>query len=261
MSVKIPSSGRVVSKSMKISTSPAPMGAVGGSVADVTIDEVTFRVHTFTATGILTVTTAGTAEYLVLAGGGGGNPSPRGGAGGAGGLRTGNISLGVTSYTINVGAGGAAASQGEDSFIGNSPTGPYILNSTGGGSGGGTQHNNPGSVGGAGGSGGGGGTGGHRSSGGSGGPGIPGQGHPGGVGYTEHIRGGGGGGAGGAGVPGVSGAGAGAGAYVSITGGPVYYAHGGTGSGLQPGASNTGAGGDSSGSSGGSGIVVIRYRI
>ena len=72
MSVKIPSSGRVVSKSMKISTTPPPMEAVGGSVADVTIGETTFRVHTFTATGILTVTTAGTADYLVLAGGGGG---------------------------------------------------------------------------------------------------------------------------------------------------------------------------------------------
>jgi len=261
MSVKIPSSGRVVSKSMKISTSPAPMEAVGGSVADVTIDETTFRVHTFTATGILTVTTAGTADYLVLAGGGGGGSpagpqSVSGGGGGAGGFRTGSVSLGVTSYVINIGAGGATNVNGEDSFIGSSPTGPYTLLSNGGGAGGGyIGSGDPGGSGG-GGSGAPGVT--------PGGPGIPGQGFPGGSGQPNPNGtvqlGGGGGGAGGAGVYGGSGGFGGIGVYNSIAGGSVYYAFGANGGVGSPGPSNSGSGGGA-GATGGSGIVIIRYRI
>jgi len=227
-----------------------PVFATGGSEADIAVGDAIYRVHTFTSTGILTVTSGSlSAEYLVVAGGGGGGSAVQGGGGGAGGLRTGIINLNLDTYTIYVGAGGAPATNGEPSFIGYSPTGPYILVSTGGGSGR-PQYSGTGGTGGSGGGGG-------ESANGGGGSGIPGQGFPGGSGSDPANRGGGGGGAGGAGVPGGSTGAGGIGTYVSIGGGPVYYAYGGAGGGSSA-PENSGGGG---GGTGGSGIVVVRYRI
>jgi len=244
----------------------SPPTIIGGDETTITENNVIYKVHTFTATGILTVTSAdnniASVDYLVLAGGAGGGgryygpnfsyPNS-GGGGGAGGFRIGNVNLNPGTYTIIVGAGGVAGPQpagsggaGEDSFIGNSPTGPYIINSTGGGGGGGSTS------GAGGGSGGGGGV----SS--NGGAGIPGQGFPGGPAGTGF--GGGGGGAGASGTPGPGGGAGGIGVYNSFTGQPVYYAYGGNGGPGSPGPSNSGAGGGRA-SSGGSGIVIIRYRI
>jgi len=161
MTIQIPSSGKVVfggQSKVVMRPSVTPMTAVGGATTDVTVDSITYRTHTFTSTGILTVTSAtdniATVEYLVVGGGGGGGTSTRAGGGGAGGYRTGNISLNVGDYTIAVGAGGTSNTVGENSSIGYSPTGPYILISDGGGYGG-----NQAAPGGAGGSGGGGGSG------------------------------------------------------------------------------------------------------
>ena len=255
-------------KRLTLSGEYSPPTIIGGDETTITENNVIYKVHTFTATGILTVTSAdnniASVEYLVLAGGGGGG-SPgapagvSGGGGGAGGFRTGSVSLGVTSYVINIGAGGAANVNGEDSFIGGSPTGPYTLLSNGGGAGGG--YIGPGDPGGSGG----GGSGGEGAT--PGGPGIPGQGFPGGTGqpatFAPGRLGGGGGGAGGAGVYGGSGAAGGIGVYNSFTGQPVYYAFGGNGRPTTsgPGPSNSGAGGGGGGAAGGSGIVIIRYRI
>ena len=51
-------------------------------------------------------------QYLVVAGGGGGGQGGVGGGGGAGGLRTGILSLTQNqTYTITVGAGGAAGTE------------------------------------------------------------------------------------------------------------------------------------------------------
>ena len=116
----------------------SPPTITGGDETTITENNVTYKVHTFTTTGILTVTSAENnlahVEYLVLAGGGGGGGNNTyGGGGGAGGYRIGTVSLNVETYTINVGAGGAISTNGEDSFIGNSPTGPYIILSNGGG--------------------------------------------------------------------------------------------------------------------------------
>jgi len=101
MTINIPGFSKVsVSGQSKVVMRPSqtPLTAVGGATTDVTINNIVYRTHTFTSTGILTVTSAtdgASIEYLVVAGGGGGGTSTRAGGGGAGGYRTGNISLNV----------------------------------------------------------------------------------------------------------------------------------------------------------------------
>jgi hypothetical protein len=223
-------------------------------------------------------------EYLVVGGGGGGGQ--QGGGGGAGGFRTASgfsISLG-TSYTVTVGAGGAANAVGVASVF-------STISSAGGGNGGRAAG---GSINGAnGGSGGGAAV---TSSTGSGGSGntpsvAPAQGTNGGNNATTSGFGGGGGG--GASAPGANGTttaggAGGAGTLSSITGTATTYAGGG-GAGLfvagTPGAggaggggagavttgnatsgtANTGGGGGGNGAStgtvgaGGSGVVILKY--
>jgi hypothetical protein len=190
-------------------------------------------------------------DYLVVAGGGSGG-STRGGGGGAGGYKTNSATLStLNTYSITVGAGGAATStgygidgnNGSDSII--SGTGLSTITSTGGGGGGAV------SVGKAGGSGGGGyGT---TLSGGAGGAGTSGQGNNGGAGFDGGGYGaGGGGGAGAVGSNGstsVGGAG-GAGSSSSISGSSVTYAGGGGGGAYGPGGGSGGAGGSGGGGAG-----------
>jgi len=155
--------------------SPAFVVATGGSPSTGTISG-DYKIHAFTGTGPLCVSTAGNPagndkiDYLVLAGGasGGGSPGTYGGAGGAGGYREsvpspaawtgspnanpgGGVTASVTDYTITVGGGGAIVpgnnpgAAGDDSVF-------STITSAGGGYGG-----NEAAVGGDGGSGGGGG--------------------------------------------------------------------------------------------------------
>ena len=227
-----------------------------------------------------------TVEVLVVAGGGAG-VSDRGGGGGGGGVLTGTSSVTVQNYSITVGAGGVGKSdRSQGNNGGNSIA--FGLTALGGG-GGGTGSGSNGSTGG---SGGGAGNGGGANLVTTGGLGTPGQGHNGGgsVYVAPNYGGGGGGGAagpgqagtqllGGDGGPGISssmsgtltyyGGGGGGGSY----GGSSYPAGiggiGGGGNGsvasAESGAPNTGGGGGSSGSpagtgtSGGSGIVIVRY--
>ncbi len=76
---------------MGISNSRAPRLATeygvasGGTETDITVAGVGYKLHTFTATGSLVVTTPGWFDVIV-AGGGGGGGKGRGGGGGAGGL-------------------------------------------------------------------------------------------------------------------------------------------------------------------------------
>ena len=203
-------------------------------------------------------------EYLVVAGGGGGGTS--GGGGGAGGFVTGTFTPVVTgtTYTVTVGAGGAALGDGNVSVFGS------ISPAVGGGGGASSATLN----GRSGGSGGGG-----AGSGGTGAAGTFGQGNSGGAGGSS--RGGGGGGAGAVGGSGVTVAGAGgAGLSSSISGSSVFYAGGGGGRGNPAGAGGTGGGGGGSyggtatagtanrgggggggyaGGAGGSGVVIVRY--
>jgi hypothetical protein len=51
--------------------------ATGGTVTDIVVDGVPYRVHTFTTSGDLVVTQGGEVEYLIVAGGGGGGRSGR----------------------------------------------------------------------------------------------------------------------------------------------------------------------------------------
>jgi len=228
------------------------------------------------------------ASYLVVAGGGSGGDARDSGSGtsaggGAGGLLTGTTSLNPTlSYTVTVGAGGAAISGANARGNNGSDSTLNTITSTGGGGGGAALVSPPnGKNGGSGG-------GGSEVS--SGGTGVSGQGFAGGGGGTGSASGGGGGSSavGADGTSGASGAG-GAGTASSISGSSVTYAggggggassnktrgvggSGGGGNGGNDGAAgsngtaNLGGGGGASGAnggnpsgSGGSGVVIISY--
>ena len=185
-------------------------------------------------------------SYLVAAGGGGSGQSSATfyGGGGAGGLIIGTATLiRGTTYTITVGAGGAAGSNGGNSSIGGIATaigggygGSYNTgqaNGNGGGSGGGTAY-----------------------AGSYGGSGTSGQGNAGGNSPNNASQTGTGGG--GAGAAGVQGAG-GIGVQSSITGTATYYCGGGAGNGCSAGqgtGANSGGGG-SAGGAGNSGVSVL----
>jgi len=216
-----------------------------------------------------------TIEYYLQAGGGGGGAGGSSGGGGAGGYGYNAVfALSATSFTVTIGAGGAAQTKGSDSVFGSvSRTGGGLggdgTNAAGaGGSGGGSSAVSAGTIpGGLGnqgsytpaegtnggtysaGVGGRGGSGGGGSNGGGGGSGGQYSGANGGDGVSNSItgsavtRGGGGGGNNGSGLgsPGAGGAGG-----------------GGNASGGSGGANQGGGGGGGSGS-GGSGIVILAY--
>jgi hypothetical protein len=272
-------------------TNPAGyVTATGGTVTT----SGDFKIHTFNSSGTFTVSDGGnsegsnTVDYLVVAGGGGGGYSQQGhqgGGGGAGGMRqsypnpaTGGtpVSSSPGSYPITVGGGGTKAAAGSQGSSGSASSGLSIPSAGGGGAGSG---NNAGSGknGVAGGSGGGGGS--CDPSGGSAGAGntppvSPSQGNPGGAGATATGSSGSGGGHGGAGdtSPGNTTTNPGGpGTASTISGSTTTYSTGGAsdgGPGTAPSVSanegngGKGAGGqpDGSGSNGGSGIVVIRYK-
>lgn len=258
----------------------------GGSISSVG----GYRVHVFTSTSTLTVSTPGTVEYLVVGGGAGAGGS-YGGGGGGGGVVSSSTYI-DSNRTATIGAGGGEA------VGGNSSTLQSVIEAYGGGSGGAFGEN-----GGSGGSGGGGGC-----DAGVGGSGTSGQGNGGGnaasafdtgLGFT--VRGGGGGGGkngsgssasgsdSGGGYWTVYGGDGGAGATNSWTGTTYTFGSGGGGSssggsnggaagvggvgagngafGGQPGNNGTtnlgggagGGGGSNPGASGGSGTIIVRY--
>ena len=223
-------------------------------------------------------------DNVLIVAGGGGSYGVRGPGAGAGGFRClSNVPVSVTSYPIIVGAGGATdcAPGNVSSALENSSTGGGRSNSIPGGSGsGGFASASVGGLGNAGGY-------------------TPPEGNPGGNALiaAPFYGGGGGGGASQAGSPSSpTGGGAGGdGAVSTITGSPVIYAGGGGGSvnvctggalggaggggnaarspalpGTNTGGSGTintgggaggGAGPSGTGASGGSGIVIIRYKF
>ena len=230
-------------------------------------------------------------EYLIVAGGGAGGPEVAefdfmgdanffgGGGGGAGGYRTGTASVvSGTTYTINVGAGGATGGlfDGQDSSKGQDSTAFGIVSSGGGRASSQTSIRNGGSGAGAG-----------RYS--AAGTGTSGQGNGGGA--FAGDDGGGGGGAGGTGFAGGNSgtsSNGGTGTASSITGTSLFYAGGGgggrvgtftaaaggsgvggqgatnSGASSTPGSANRGGGGGAgsqnrSPSNGGSGVVIFRY--
>jgi len=204
--------------------------------------------HTFTASGTFTPTQSLSCDVLVVAGGGGGGYFANGGGGGAGGLLYGSLSVTATGYAVTVGAGGTtpypgsgAGGDGSNSSF----TSSYVGQGGGGGGGQGAVNGRPG------------GSGGGAATGGSAGSGqqttqspLTGFGNIGGAG-AGNCGGGGAGGAAAGQTPGIGKA------YYGTT-----YATGGQGtSGPEsPGRVNSGDGAPQ-GSSGGSGVVIVRYAV
>lgn len=260
---------------------PVYMSATGG---DTVLTSGDYKVHIFTQSGAFVVTTGdvpvvgNVVEYLVVAGGGGGSASTTSGGGGGGGYLTAtNFTVVDSSITVTIGAGGGPYVSGNDSEF-------STITSIAGGRGGRFDFSGD-----PGGSGGGGGASQYGSA-----AGTPGQGNNGGVGNGTggglNVDGGGGGG--GAGSAGLNGGlefagNGGAGLNSSISGTSVGYSGGGGGglytgtvgtathgaghggnssSDKTSGVVNTGGGGgagygSSQNGSGGSGIVIIKYKF
>ena len=268
------------------------VAATGGTITTVCTD---YKVHTFTGPGTFCVSSAGNAagantiDYLVMAGAGGGGDgsggsSVSGGGGGGGGYRespgtaSGSYSasprgtapavalpVAVAGYPVTIGAGGATGNNGSNSVF----AGTTTITSAGGGKGGnGSASPVAGTPGGSGG--------GSNGAGGAGGTGNtppvnPPQGSDGGS--SPGPQGGaGGGGALGNGAS-VAGGGGGNVAISSINGSATPRAKGGDGAAPgsggagTPQAANSGFGGPggrypgSAGGTGGSGVVIIRYKF
>lgn len=218
----------------------------------------TWKIHSFTSSGTLSVTDApGVNSFRVLAVGGGGNGgSSAGGGGGGGQVLDVTRSLTVSNYTVTIGSQNASSSLGST-----------VVAAAGAAGGAGREgaYSGCGGPGGTSGSGFGGGSvncGGYAERGaGGGGAGAAGSGGTGGSGVSTNIRGsvqtfGGGGGGGGSDNVGPGGGGSGGGASggcANCTGGSA--------------SANTGGGGGGGGvyyyggGAGGSGLVVVSYRI
>jgi len=87
-----------------------PITATGGSISNVNISGVNYRIHAFTNVGTSTFTVIDkgttTADILIVAGGGGGG-GRHGGGGGGGGVLYGSLNLANQDYTVVVGDGGS----------------------------------------------------------------------------------------------------------------------------------------------------------
>ena len=243
--------------------------ASGGTATRYSSGSTWYEVHTFAASGTLTVSSGGRPfDYLVV-GGGAGGAFCGGGGGGAGGLLQGTATLATGGYPVTVGAAGAANSgAGGDSSVNG-------LVAFGGGTGSGNGSGPWGGIP-------------------AGSPGTAGQGYAGGGSIWSASGGGGGAGGvgtvgsgayGGAGGPGlassISGtsvtyaAGGGGGTYYGSGGGAGGSGIGGAGSAQGTGAAapvaNRGSGGGGGGISpvnvcwnggaGSAGIVIVRYEF
>ena len=221
-----------------------PIQATGGTVTDIEIEGIDYRVHSFTSVGTSTfnvqnIGSNGQIEYLIVAGGGGGG-GVIGSGGGAGGLILDSVNLNQTNYTITVGDGGLGGTgwdtstqsgiKGDDSsafgliaigggggaYHGGASTGGYLQKNGGSGAGGTTTDGGP-----------------------TGGTGLQPSSASGGLGNnggtninsSNGNHGAGGGGAGGAGgnTTSSSGGNGGVGYTSDITGTSVVYASGGAG--------------------------------
>lgn len=240
--------------------------ALASATTTVNVSSATAPVagQVLTATSSTTATWQGTTSYnvsyLVAAGGGGGGSSngnvTAGGGAGAGGLLTGTTIFFVgNTYTIIIGAGGAA---GQNDGVASSLSGGLGVSvSAVGGGGGGNSAGYGGTK--AGLSGGSGGAGGGGNGAAAGGAGTVGQGNAGAAWQGSGSNTSGGGGAGAVGGSGNSGTGVGGvggvGLASSITGSSVYYCGGG-GGGSFTGIATAGTGGSGGGGNGGYGSTA-----
>lgn len=271
--------------------------AVGGNEFDVTIDGVDYRIHEFTSDGTFSVNQISsdkTVDVLVVGGGGGGGGDEVDtGGGGAGGLIYETLNISSSNYNIIVGSGGSRSSvrsspgeNGENSSafnlvaLGGGGGASYDTNPSNGGSGGGATEDTvqsggtalqPNSAsGGFGNNGGSNSSSGNNAAGGGGGAGESGysaqESSNGGDGlyfgdkFTEqfgengYFAGGGGGGGNKSGSGGLGGGGDGRADQNPTNGQPNTGGGGG-------GAANNASVSTGLGSDGGSGIVLIRYKL
>ena len=299
LSITCTPTGTNPSRAMTLASWSASTGFMEATGGTETTDG-DYKVHTFNSSGTFTVQAVGSlavVEYLVIAGGGGGgkgntpNSYGCGGAGAGGYLTATDFTVTAQAYTITVGAGGAGATSDNSNGSTGSDSTFSTITTDGGGSGaaGGTATG----VGGDGGSGGGGAKG---TTGGTGTAGPPRQGYDGGDGSgasTNHQAGGGGASEVGEdtpAAPATAGGQGGDGLASSITGASVTRGGGGSGTSTPgpataggaggggtgaianttpgtDGTANTGGGGGAGGSgavpgrTGGSGVVIIRYKF
>ena len=270
-----------------------PLAATGGIINTYTVNGLDYQSHTFTSSANFVVTNGGYADVLLVAGGGAGGNWHAGGGGAGGLISVTELEILAGTYSIEIGAGGAGGTT-EVGTNGENTTG-FTLTAIGGGRGG-KYITNPPASGGSGG----GGNGTTNTTYNQGADGTSGQGNDGGNGNGNHA-GGGGGGAGAAGQNAADANNAGDGGIGLINtyrdGTDIYYAGGGgagvwggTGYGVggsggggngsynnnsnapTPGGANTGGGAGGAGSqgnvtsyaaqtTGGSGIVIVRYRV
>jgi hypothetical protein len=262
----------------------AQIGALTGTGGNSTVTSGGYRYHTFTSSGTFTASTLGECEVLMIGAGasGGRAASGRGaGGGGAGGIQLSSLILDVGSYTVTVGAGGAAATS--NSTLGNPGNSSSFGDVEVPGGGAGAPESKVGMSG--------------ASAGGNGDresqtpKALPGYGFDGGTtsgADPDSAGGGGGAGAAGASTSGGTGGAGGAGvntystwASATSTGVSGFYGGGGGGDGESSngagGSGGGGAGGGSSGTAntgsggggnvnansgaGGSGLVIVRYTV
>jgi hypothetical protein len=296
------STGIVIVAVQKSAPTVSGVVASGGTESTYTGDGVNgvlgqnYKVHKFTASSNLTITTGGTVDVLIVGGGGGGGNSPAGtgdsvpGGGGGGGVVATQVTATAGTHAVTVGGGGAGSSTGNTLPIPDSNGGiSALFGIVACGGGGGARQTVEGFPGASGG-------------GGSGGPGaekaggtaiFDGQGYRGGTGFSGSQRGpGGGGGAGGEGQSGsfAAGGNGGPGRSSALSGTVTTYGGGGGGGGgaSTPGTGTDGggnggtghgtsavanrgggggggaqglSGGPFSGGAGGSGIVIVRYKV
>ena len=275
----------VLSFGLALLTPAAPALAVSATGGDSTNDSGVYRIHTFTNSGVFTVTEAGPVDVVVVGGGGGGGADGTtwdygAGGGGAGGYQyISATNLTPQAYAVTVGAGGAGAPYPRNGSPGSNSVFSTII-AYGGGYGAGGECDNINHAGGRGGCGGGGKAGnpadgywGGRGSGIQGGYGYVGD-------YAVTYTGGGGGGAsgdaanyngaagltnpitgivlGGGGGGGDGGWGAGVGGAGGGGNGGSGYTYGKNGT---NGFGGGGGGGYLTGGTGGCGIVIVRYHI
>jgi titin len=248
-------------------TNPVFMSATGGTTFDYVSGGQTFRSHAFTGSGTFTVSTVGSfgvVDLLIVGGGGKGGNSYSGYGGGGGTRQISSIGVSATAYGVTVGGGATSTGGrgGDTSALGYTAYGGGSATAVSGGSGGGHTGGAPAnkSVGGAGNIGGF----------------SPAEGYAGGGSYGPDNNGvtygGTGGGSAGAGSSWAGGAPGWGGGGKSSTletntatnyggGGGWFGGAGGGGNSAAPaGTAGLGGGGADNGN-GGSGRVVIRYRI
>lgn len=106
---------------------PIPLSATGGNVADGLEPGNGYKYHTFTSPGTFVASGIGTADVLMVAGGGAGGYRIAAG-GGAGGVLHGTTTLTAGTYNVTVGKGGGAQANSINS--GGSPSDFYLSTAT-----------------------------------------------------------------------------------------------------------------------------------